>query len=106
MRLGMVLREGYEALLAQFETFDRQNPKVWELFRKFTLDRIEKGFKTYSSDAICHRIRWESSIATTDKNSVFKLNDHYTAFYGRKFMDEYPEHKGFFRTRVQKSRTS
>jgi hypothetical protein len=31
----------------------------------------------------------------------FKLNNNYHAFYARSFMEIYPEHDGFFRTRRQ-----
>ncbi len=82
----------------RFEKFDRAYPEIWRLFVVFTLDRIEKGFEHYSSDAIVHRIRWETD-ASVDDGFGFKINDHFTAYYARKFHDDYPEHKGFFRTR-------
>jgi hypothetical protein len=83
--------------------FHTEHPEVWTLFEQFTLDRIAKGFKRYSSDAIFHRIRWELSRPTYEKGKEFKLNDHYTTFYGRRFMRKYPQHEGYFRTRHQPS---
>jgi hypothetical protein len=29
----------------------------------------------------------------------YKINDHYSAYYARLFMRDYPEYDGFFRTR-------
>jgi hypothetical protein len=82
--------------------FHKKHPEVWELFVKFTFDRISRGFEHYSADAIFHRIRWETATPTRDDGD-FKLNDHYTAFYARRFHAVHPEHHGFFRTRVQTS---
>lgn len=84
-----------------FELFDLQNPIVWVLFVKFTMELINRGWKRYSSDAICHRIRWHMDIETVSEDP-FKLNDHFTAFYSRKFMNTYPQYTGFFEIRVQK----
>lgn len=74
------------------------------MFCQFTLDRIRRGFKNYSADAIFHRIRWEMQKPDYEVGKEFKLNDHYTAFYARAFMKSFPEHYGFFRTRTQVSR--
>lgn len=93
--------------LAQIENaakkFDEDNPDVWKLFLQFTTNRIEKGFKNYSVNAIFERIRWESDTNTLDINSKFKLNNNYRAYYARKFMKNYPSFDGFFRTRTRTS---
>lgn len=82
-----------------FETFHAANPQVYELFKRFTFQVIERGFSRYSSDAVCHRIRWHVNIETRSDDGL-KINDHVTAFYARLFMDDHPEHAGFFETRV------
>ena len=83
-------------LEADFERFDSENPKVWNLFRDFTFDLIDKGHKHCSSDMILHRIRWETKIQT---GGEFKINNNYSPYYARKFERIYPYYKGFFRTR-------
>jgi hypothetical protein len=93
----------YDELKEQCVAFHEAHPQVWELFVRFTFDRISMGFKNYSSDAIFHRIRWETDQADVDGRSTFKMNDHYTAFYARAFMRKYPQYNGFFRLRNQKS---
>ena len=40
------------------------NPKVYELFKKFTLEAIRAGHKRYSAHAIVQRIRWHTDIET------------------------------------------
>ena len=82
--------------------FDREHPEVWDMFVNFTHEIITKGYENYSVNAIFERIRWEKDMGG-DGLSEFKLNNNYRAFYARKFMDMFPEHKGFFRTRIQTS---
>jgi hypothetical protein len=82
----------------KFERFHTANPRVWDLFKLFTLQLIHRGFKHYSADAIVHRIRWHSAIeATCD---VAKINNCHTAHYARLFHREFPAHDGFFRNRA------
>lgn len=72
----------------EVQAFHKAHPAVWELFVRFTLERI----------------RWESDVATDEGGSTFKLNNNYRAFYARRFMRMYPEWSGFFRTREQPSK--
>lgn len=94
----------WEELRKDWLAFHKARPEVWKQFCEFTFDRIKRGFQNYSSDAIFHRVRWEMAIPAYRKGKEFKLNDHYTAFYSRAFMETFPEHDGFFRTRDQPSR--
>ena len=84
----------------QVKAFHESHPDVWDLFVRFTFDRIEKGYENYSVKAIFERIRWEKDSGGDGVNS-FKLNNNYTAFYSRRFMRMYPRYDGFFRTREQ-----
>jgi hypothetical protein len=99
------MKTRYEELAEECLAFSTEYPTVWELFCKFTFDRIKAGFRHYSADAIFHRIRWQTDQPDVDGLSTFKMNDHYTAFYAREFMKQYPEHDGFFRLRRQPSET-
>lgn len=80
--------------------FHRENPRVWELFVRFTFEVIERGFSRYSAYAVFERIRWETDEADYDGRSTFKLNNNYRPYYARWFMARYPEHQGFFKLRV------
>ena len=91
-----------DEIAQQCTAFHQQHPEVWDLFVRFTTEMIDKGFSHYSCKAIFERIRWEKD-AGGDGIELFKLNNNYTAFYGRRFMKAYPEHEGFFRTREQTS---
>ncbi len=76
--------------------FHKLHPAVWELFRKFTNNRIDKEFTNYSADAVMHRVRWEGG-------GRYRIDNTYVAVYARWFMEVYPKHKGFFRTRHRNS---
>lgn len=84
--------------------FHKEHPEVWDLFVKFTFEKINRGFKHYSVNAIFERIRWETESGADGVN-IFKISNNHHAFYSRRFMKIYPSHEGFFRTRIQTSET-
>jgi len=87
----------------QVSAFHSGHPEVWDLFVRFTEEKINRGFKHYSARGIFHRIRWETELPFYEKGRDFKINDHYSPFYARRFHRMYPQHQGFFRTRRQTS---
>ena len=44
--------------------FHHDNPTIYELFKRFTFEVIERGHDKYSSKAIFERIRWHTDIET------------------------------------------
>lgn len=80
-----------------FDTYHRNNPQVWILFKKFTLQVIGAGYKHYGAAAIFQRIRWHINVET--KADPFKVNNNFVPYYSRMFMVAYPEYNGFFRRR-------
>lgn len=95
-----------DELREQVSAFHAKHPEVWDLFSLFTMEKINQGFQNYSARGIFHRIRWETDKPIYSKGYDFKMNDHYSPFYARRFMAMHPEHKGFFRTRQQTSEDS
>lgn len=91
----------YEEMREQWIAYHEKHPEVWRLFQKFTFDRIKKGFEHYGGDAIMSRIRWETDQAVVDPSKRFKINNNHKPFYSRAFEAKYPEHRGFFRHRIQ-----
>jgi len=87
----------------QAKAYDKKHPEVWEKFCEYSFDRISKGYRNYSVNAIFERIRWDLSNVGADGITAFKIGNNFRAFYARRFMKMYPEHEGFFRTRIQKS---
>ena len=78
-----------------FEEFHKNNPEIYNLFVKFTNMATQRK-KYYSAKAIFHRIRWESMISG---EGDYKIDDGWISHYARKFMDDFPQHSGFFQTR-------
>lgn len=82
----------------EFEIFDADNPRVWELFKRFAFEAIDKGKKKLSVALIVERIRWEVYIVT-DSDDDFKVNNNHRAYYARKWIDAYPVYASFFNIR-------
>jgi hypothetical protein len=77
--------------------FHKDNPQIYQLLEKFTMQVIRRGFKNYSINAIFERIRWHTDIETTDPS--FKLSNNHRAYYARYFHAQHPEYSDFFRTK-------
>jgi hypothetical protein len=82
----------------QFEAFHAESPQVYEYFCKFAFEAIKSGFKSYSAKGIVERIRWHVEVETQAVEE-FKINNNYTAYYARKFIEDHPDHEGFFSMR-------
>jgi hypothetical protein len=96
-------RTRLDEIKEQVKRFDSEHPEMWKLFIRFTFDRIRRGHKHYSVNAIFERIRWEVDSVGGKDQATFKLNNNYRAIYSRRFHQEHPEYDGFFRTRTQTS---
>ena len=84
----------------QFEQHHKNNPKIYKMFVEYAL--YAAGRRPYfSARAIFQRMRWETMIEENTQKT-FKISNNWIAFYSRKFMQDYPQHKGFFRTCIQK----
>lgn len=98
------MKSRYDEMRDQARAFHQAHPKVWELFCKFTRERIARGFKNYSVNGVFERIRWETDQVDVDGKNSFKLNNNFRPFYARGFMVKFPQHDGFFRIRKQISK--
>lgn len=86
----------------EFLEYDALHDEMWRLFRQFAFEAIRSGHSRFSADAILHRIRW---FCTVEHGAGgFKVNDHFSAFYARKFVRCFPEHARFFELRARRER--
>ncbi len=85
----------------KFEEFHAKNPHVYELVKHFTKQVIDAGHKHYGIQTILERIRWHTSVENSSE--PFKVNNNHGPFYARRFMEEHPQHEGFFRTRYRRA---
>jgi hypothetical protein len=83
-----------------FEVYHRQNPQVWEMFKKVALQTKEKGFSKYSAKGIFEIVRWHTGVRAT--GDQFKINNNYTPDYARLMIEQHPEFKTFFLLRVRR----
>ena len=82
-----------------FEKHHEANPQVYRAFVHYAKEAA-KVRPYYSAKAIFHRVRWHSLIE--EKQSEFKIDDGWISHYARKFMEDYPEHDGFFKLRTRR----
>lgn len=78
----------------------KQNPEFYDRFERFTFQAIQRGHTRLSAWLIVNRIRWETMVVTTEGD--YKIGNDYIALYARLFMHDYPQYKGFFRTKPMK----
>lgn len=81
----------------KFEEYNSQNPHIYRQFVFYTINAIESGYKNFGSQMILEKIRWETGVVS--KNSDFKINNSYAAFYSRLFMKDFPQYAEYFRIR-------
>ena len=84
----------------RFMQYHEDNPQVYTIFKHMALKAINNGHTIYSAKTIMEVVRWHHDIQT--RGEPFKVNNNYTAYYARKFMDDFPSYKGFFVTRDRK----
>lgn len=86
-----------ESVKLKWWQWHKENPHVYELFKRFTYEAIAKGHDRLSAWLIVNRIRWETMVET--RGDDFKISNDFIAYYARLFMHEHPEYDGFFRTK-------
>lgn len=99
MSQGTLFGEPDAKLVREFLRFHEANPKIYQLFCRFTEQLLDAGYKRGSADEICHRIRWHVRVDVKTEDG-FKINDHHVSGYARLWMADHPLHEGFFRTRA------
>ena len=90
-----------DQILERLGRFHRQHPEVFSMFCGYAKQVAAKR-QRYSSRCILERIRWHLAVEAQDSHG-FKVNDHFSPYYGRMFELRYPEHAGLFERRVCKS---
>ncbi|MHC4332203.1 MAG: hypothetical protein ACYSUV_00425 [Planctomycetota bacterium] len=79
----------------KFLDFHKQNPHIYKLFKRFAFEAVNRGRKRIGSKLIFERMRWEVTVVTSSADE-FELNNNYTAYYARKFVQDYPMHGALF----------
>ena len=87
--------------LHAFETFDNNNPHIYQAFEKYTLDLIKSGHKHSSAWLVINRMRWDSAIKTTT-DLDYKIPNDFIGIYARRFHKRHPNHGEFFKVKKTK----
>jgi len=98
---GLEMSSRLEEMRKECSAFHRSHPEVWALFVGFTFEKIRLGHTHYGAKAVMERVRWETGSGASKPE--FKVNNNFPSFYARRFAKAFPEHRDFFRTRVQNS---
>jgi hypothetical protein len=85
-------------LLRRFEAYDRANPAVYALFRRFACEMRAAGRARYGSKGVLERIRWHVHLEASGGD--FKINNDYSPYFARKLMAEDETFRGFFEVRA------
>jgi hypothetical protein len=87
----------------RFAAFDAANPAVYRLFARLARGVRDRGWTSYSADALCHVVRWHYALRGP-REGGFKMNDHFTSRLARKLIADDPSFAGFFELRRLRSR--
>ena len=74
-----------------FWEYHDENPSVYLRFVELANQMLDTGRTRYSSATIISVIRFERDLRASDPNSVFKINDGYSAYYARLFLINNPD---------------
>ena len=92
-----------DQIVERFTVFHRENPQIWQLFKKFALQAAESRTH-YSARTIIHRVRWHVDVDTVDTDGLgVKINNDFSPYYARMFELAYPQYAGLFERRKLKS---
>lgn len=84
-------------IVRKFSKYHVENPRVFELFKKYSYQLKNSGVKHYGVGAIMERIRWHIAVETT--GDEFKINNNYRSCYARLLITKDPWFETFFKTR-------
>lgn len=90
------------SLSEKFKIYDKENPQIYEEFKKISEDLFSLGAKHFGAKAILERIRFDTEVRALREPGVrvYKANNNYTAYYARKLiLEDKKKWEGFFELR-------
>lgn len=83
--------------LRKMAKFHYDNPLIYQLFKKYTFEKIKEGKKSYSAEAVLNRVRWDEDVKTD--GSEYKIPNKMKPFYSRLFCQKHQRYYEFFEKR-------
>lgn len=99
---NLATEHGPRTIQERFEVYHRQNPQVFDLFKRFAYEAKAAGRERFGGKAIWERLRWHCSIEKGGDDP--RLNNVYVSRYVRLLCEECPDLADLFEQRVLKSR--
>lgn len=84
------------SVVDRFIEYHKQNPSVYEAFKRFAYEVLNSGRTHFSGKAIAERVRFDSLVSGNDG---FKLNNSFVAPMVRLLCWEEPSFEEFFSVR-------
>lgn len=78
----------------KFKAYHQDNPHIYAAFEKLSLEAAKTGRNKFAVRNIFGKMRWDMAISGNDE---YKINENYSAYYGRLFEEKNPKYSGFFR---------
>jgi hypothetical protein len=78
----------------KFKTYHIDNPHIYKAFEDIALQVAATGRVKFAVRNIFAKMRWDMAISGNDE---YKINENYSAYYGRLFEEKNPKYVGFFR---------
>jgi len=95
--------DGWRDIAAEFVVFHRNNPHVYELFKRFANEVRASGHTKFSARDIFPRIRWYTMVETRGDPDGMKINNNWSPFYARMIAQEDSRFRDFFQFRTSKA---
>lgn len=83
-------------IVTAFIDYHKQNPEVYEQFKRFAFEVRAAGRSYFGSKAIMERVRYESMVRG---NGDFKVNNNFSSCYARLLAFDHPTFNDFFEFR-------
>ena len=87
-----------ESKIRKFKEFHAKNPEVYQWFRYFILEMLDKKRRTSATMAY-ERARWEVFLHTDDE-SKYRMSNNYRPAYIRIFLKNHPHYKDMVEIRT------
>jgi hypothetical protein len=71
------------------EEFIAENPRIYELFRRFALEMLNRH-RPFGAKFLAERVRWEVMMHWEPDERGFKINNNHTAYIARRLVEEIP----------------
>lgn len=98
----MKFHEQYgQSIDQRFTDYHKDHPQVYEWFKTFALQAIDRKKGKTSAKLIVNRIRWEMNFQVIGED--YRINDAYSSRYARLFIKDFPEYTSYLEMRELRS---